>query len=104
MTDEAISKVQPQPGITYRVTYNYNDGKQRQTVAQFVGLENDPVVMNPDSGENDKVSLHFVLTTNVIFDIARAKEYVIDAPPNEPVHFHLWPEDLIRLEGLTRSN
>ena len=100
MTDEAISKVQPAAGHTYRVTYNYADGKRRETIAQFVGLEHDPVVTNPDTGENDKVSMHFILTTNVIRDLARQKEYTIEAPPNEPVHFHLWPEDLVTIESL----
>ena len=88
-------------GVTYRVTYNCSDGKQRQTVAQFVGLEVDPVVDNPDTGAKDKIALHFILSTNVIFDIARGKQYTIEAPAGEPVHFHLWPEDLVRLEGLT---
>jgi hypothetical protein len=101
LSDDAIAKVQPQPGVTYRVTYNYADGKRRETIAQFVGLETDPVVMNPDTGDHDKVSMHFILTTNVIRDLARQKEYTIEAPPNEPVHFHLWPEDLVNIEGLT---
>lgn len=103
MPDSSIGKVQPIPGATYRIIYNYSDGNQREAVAQFIGLEDDPVVTNPDTGDNDKVSLHFILTSPVIRDLARQREFTIDAPPEEPIHFHLWPEDLVRLETLTRG-
>lgn len=102
MTD-LTSTPTPTAGATYRITYNYSDGKQRETVAQFIGLEEDPVVTNPDSGKHDKVTLHFILATNVIRDLARQKEYVVDAPADEPVHFHVWPEDLVRLEAMSND-
>lgn len=103
MPDTSIGKVQPQPGATYRVIYNYSDGKQREAVAQFVGLEEDPVVANPDSGKRDKVTLHFILMSPTIRDLARQNTFTIDAPPEEPIHFHLWPEDLVRLESLAKG-
>jgi hypothetical protein len=91
------------PGVTYRLTYNYADGKRRETIAQFIKDEPDPIVPNPKTGKMDKVTYHFILTTNVIRDLFRGKEYTIDAPPNEPVHFHVWPDDLISAERLTKG-
>lgn len=101
MPDQSISKVQPQAGLTYRLTYRGPEGRKREMVAQFIGLETDPVVLNPDTGERDKVSLHFILTTPVIRDLAEQKEIHIDAPADEPIHFHLWPEDLVSLQHLS---
>lgn len=93
--DDAIA--QPLPGLTYRITYDYDNGKRREAEGTFVGIENDPVVINPDTGKNDKVSLHFILTKPQIRDQFHQTVYELDVPTGEDIHFHVWPEDLIEL-------
>jgi hypothetical protein len=93
--DRAIA--QPLPGLRYRITYNYKAGAKRQATGTFVGIDRDPIVPNPDTGLNDKITLHFILTDPVIRELATQALIPIEAPKGVDIHFHVWPEDLVDL-------
>ena len=86
-------------GGTYRVTYLGDKGTNRQFIGQFHGLEADPIVT-----DTEHIAFHFTMTTPRIEDLATGKTMVVESPdPSQPIHFHLWQEDLVDIKPLVKG-